>query len=147
MFPLALTPATARLIAAGAALAVIGGAWVGGCQYRARQVPGELEFARAEVRKAETECHEGTACAAAADRRALEQAAAVRDAVKAAEDRARAAAAEALAAEQAARERAQAAAAVAQAKQREAEARYQAALATSQECRAWSAATVPCPLQ
>lgn len=140
----ALLAKPALALAAGAGL-LLGGA-LAGYFYRGSQVPGEIALARAALTKAEVECREGTACAAAADRRVVETAAAVDAARLAAE----AIAAEQLAALKAEKRAALAAARAAAARDRtaleRAFVRSREAVASSQECAAWSATVVPCPL-
>lgn len=131
-------------------IGVSAGLFIGGCLsgyfYKAKQEKGAIAVAVAKVHKAEADCLEGSACAAATDLRAAQDTALVNAAVAEA-DLARAAQVaeleRRLAAAEAAGDR-QARGLLA--RLRSAEARSLAAAQSSQECALWSAQPVPCPL-
>lgn len=134
------------IVATAAAVGLALFAGFAGYRFRASHVPGELALAREAVLKAERACLEGSVCAAAADRRAAESEALVRTALADAEARH---AADLASLEAAGRE---AVASARSAGRRELEAlqaaaaRSRARAAASQECSAWAATPVPCPL-
>lgn len=130
----------------GLSAAALAAAFVGGCLYRAGNVPAEILAEGQRVTALERECRDGSVCASMLEARAETQRAVVAAAVATARatadaeaeraDREARAAAEAQA-------RRDAASLVAANRQL---ARLEAALASSQECRAWAEQPVPCPL-